>query len=135
MSRGESRAGNAPAGTASLRRVPRSQKQAGGSARVQSGRLCGSSSVGKAAASQASRPGRCAGPSGTLSVARIVVRCGTGRVPTGRCPSSFPWVWAVTFEGDVDVGCDLSDCPVAGTETVIIDLWSGEVLMFSVVGQ
>jgi hypothetical protein len=37
-------------------------------------------------------------------------------------------VWAVTFEGDVDVGCEFSDCPKAGTETVFIDLMTGEIL-------
>lgn len=44
-------------------------------------------------------------------------------------------VWAVTFAGDVNVGCEFSDCPVPGTETVIIDLWSGEVLAFDIVAR
>ena len=44
-------------------------------------------------------------------------------------------VWAVTFAGDVDVGCEFSDCPVPGTETIVIDFLSGEVLAFAVVAQ
>ena len=37
-------------------------------------------------------------------------------------------VWAVTFAGDVDVGCE-SGCPKAGTEMVVIDRWTGEFLV------
>lgn len=38
-------------------------------------------------------------------------------------------VWVVTFTGDYNIGCDYSECPKTGTETVIIDLWTGKVLI------
>lgn len=38
-------------------------------------------------------------------------------------------IWAVSFAGDYDVGCEYSDCPKAGTETVILDFLTGQVLM------
>jgi hypothetical protein len=44
-------------------------------------------------------------------------------------------VWVVTFAGDVNVGCEFSDCPIPGTETVIVDLSNGEVLGYAVIGQ
>jgi hypothetical protein len=38
-------------------------------------------------------------------------------------------VWVVTFSGDYNIGCDVTECPKQGTENIIIDFRSGEVLM------
>jgi hypothetical protein len=38
-------------------------------------------------------------------------------------------VWAVTFSGQYDIGCDYSECPKPGTETVVIDASTGEFVV------
>ena len=48
---------------------------------------------------------------------------------TGDVISPDRQVWAVTFVGEVDVGCAYPDCPVTGTETVFIDSRTGEFLL------
>jgi hypothetical protein len=44
-------------------------------------------------------------------------------------------VWVVTFSGEYDIACDDEECPLAGTEQIVLDHVTGEFLLTRMRGE